>query len=61
MTKKVFALVSGLIGAVATAGEVVVTFIEPTNMSAIIGSIGIVSTALISVISLFKKEESTQN
>lgn len=57
MSKKVFNLVTGVVGGVATIATTVVAFFNPAYEPAIIGAIGIVSTATIEVCSLFVKAE----
>lgn len=56
MSKKVFNLVTGVIGGVEVIAIAIVTFINPAYATAINASIGIVGTAAIEVCSQFVKE-----
>lgn len=56
MTKKMFALVSGIIGAVQTAGVAIVTYINPEYATAINSAIVIAGTAIIEICNLFIKD-----
>lgn len=56
MTRKVFNLVSALIGAVQTAAIVIVTYQNPEFATAINSSIVIVGTAAIEICSNFVKD-----
>ena len=56
MSRKVFNLVSALIGAAQTAGVAVVTFLNPALAVAINSSIVIVGIAAIEVCSQFVEE-----
>ena len=55
MKKKTFTFVSALVGGVATIASATVTFLQPQYAPAIVGAIGIISTATIDVMSLFIK------
>ena len=57
MSKKVFALVSGIIGALQTAGVAVVTYTTPEYATAINSSIVIIGAAIIEACNLFVKSE----
>lgn len=57
MTNKLFVLISSLVGTVATAATAIVTYIEPTHAVAIVGSVGIASTAIIEILALFKEDK----
>ena len=57
MTKKMFYLVSTVIGAVATIGIGFVTYYEPSNATAITSAISIISTAAIEACAKFIKPE----
>lgn len=57
MTKKVFALVSGIVGALQTAGVAVVTYTAPEYATAINSAIVIVGAAIIEACNLFVKAE----
>lgn len=56
MNKKVFALVSGIVGALQTAGVAVVTYTSPESATAINAAIVIAGTAVIEICNLFVKE-----
>jgi hypothetical protein len=57
MSKKVFALVSGIIGGLQTIGVAIVTYTNPEYATAINGAIVIVGTAVIEACSQFVKAE----
>ena len=57
MSKKVYNLVTGIIGGVEVIAIAVVTFINPAYAVAINTSIGIAGTAAIEVCSQFVKSE----
>ncbi len=57
MSKKVFNLVTGIIGAVQTVGVAIVTYINPEYATAINSAIVIAGTAAIEICNLFVKEE----
>lgn len=56
MSKKVFALVSGIVGALQTAGVAIVTFANPDYATAINSAIVIAGAAAIEICNLFVKE-----
>ena len=56
MTKKTLEIVTGVIGGVAAAVSAVVTLIAPPATPAIVGAIGIGSTAIIEICTLFVKK-----
>ena len=56
MSKKVFNLVTGIIGALQTIGVAIVTYAEPAYATAINSAIVIVGTAAIEICNLFVKE-----
>ena len=56
MSKKVFNLVTGIIGAVQTVGVAIVTYINPEYATAINSAIVIAGTAAIEICNLFVKE-----
>lgn len=60
MSKNVFALISGILGAVQAAAVAVVTYTAPENAAAINGAIVVAGTAIIEVCSRFVKETDTQ-
>ena len=57
MTKKVFALVSGIVGALQTAGVAVVTYTAPEYATAINSAIVIIGAAIIEACNLFVNAE----
>lgn len=57
MTNKLFVLISSLVGTVSTAATAIVTYIDPAYAVAIVGSIGIASTAIIEILALFKEDK----
>ena len=57
MKKKTFNLIVGVTGGVAAIASAVVTFIQPVYAVQIVAAIGIVSTAVTEVCSLFVKVE----
>jgi hypothetical protein len=56
MSKKVFSLVSGIIGGLQTIGVAVVTYYQPEYATAINSAIVIAGTAAIEICNLFTKE-----
>lgn len=57
MTKKVFALVSGIVGALQTVCVAVVTYTSPEYATAINSAIVIIGAAIIEACNLFVKAE----
>lgn len=57
MSKKAFNLAVAVVGAVASVSGAIVAYCEPPFTSAIIAAIGVADTAVIEILSLFKKEE----
>lgn len=57
MTKKMFALVSGVIGGLQTIGVAVVTYTQPEYATAINSAIVIIGAAIIEACNLFVKAE----
>lgn len=57
MTKKLYVLVSTLVGAAATAGAALVTYYQPANATAWVASIGIAATAINDIMLQFIKED----
>lgn len=57
MSKKVYNLVTGIIGGVEVIAIAIVTYINPSYAVAINASIGIVGTAAIEVCSQFVKDK----
>lgn len=57
MKKKLYVLISSLIGAAGTAACAIVAYIQPEWCSAIIASIGIGTTAVNEILLLFVKDK----
>ena len=57
MSKKVFALVSGIVGALQTAGVAIVTYTSPENATVINSAIVAAGAAIIEICNLFIKEQ----
>jgi ethanolamine utilization microcompartment shell protein EutL len=57
MSKKVFALVSGIVGALQTAGVAIVTYTSPENATVINSAIVAAGAAVIEICNLFVKPE----
>ena len=57
MSKKMFALVSGIVGGLQTIGVAIVTFTNPEFATAINSAIVIAGTAAIEICNLFQKDE----
>lgn len=57
MSKKMFNLVIGVTGGVAAIASAVVTYMQPAYAVQIVASIGIGSTAVTEICSLFVKNE----
>ena len=60
MSKKVFALVSGIVGALQTAGVAIVTYTSPENATVINSAIVAAGAAIIEICNMFietSKEE----
>ena len=57
MSKKMFTLITGIVGALQTAGVAIVTYTAPENATAINSAIVIVGTAIIEACNLFIKDE----
>lgn len=55
MNKKTFLIVSGIITALTTAAETIIPLFELSKESAILGAVGAVGTAAISIVALFIK------
>lgn len=60
MNKKVFALVSGIVGALQTAGVAIVTYMSPESATVINSAIVAAGAAIIEICNLFVKTESEQ-
>ena len=59
MSKKVFALVSGIVGALQTAGVAIITSLDCGNATQINSAIVIAGTAIIEICTLFVKNDTT--
>lgn len=57
MSKKMFNLVVGIVGGVGAISSTVVTYIQPIFAAQIVAGIGIASTAITEICSLFVREE----
>ena len=57
MNKKVFALVSGIVGALQTAGVAIVTYTAPENATVINSAIVVAGAAIIEICNMFVKPE----
>lgn len=57
MSKKVFALISGIVGGLQTVGVAVVTYTSPEYATAINSGIVIAGAAIIEICNLFVKTE----
>lgn len=57
MSKKVFNLIVGISGGIATIASALVAFFDPAYESAIIASIGVAETAIVEICSKFVKEK----
>lgn len=53
MSKKMYALITGIVGGVGTIATAVVAYAEPANMVAILASIPIIITAVNEVLANF--------
>jgi uncharacterized membrane protein YccC len=56
MTKKMYALITGIVGGVGAIVTAIVSYAEPSNMVAILTSIPIVITAINEVLANFVKD-----
>lgn len=57
MSKKLEALISSLIGVVATGSIAFVTYFEPANATVINGAISLASTTAITIVGMFAAKE----
>jgi ethanolamine utilization microcompartment shell protein EutL len=57
MSKKTFALVSGIVGGLQAIGVAIVTYTSPESATAINSAIVIAGTAIIEICNLFVKAE----
>lgn len=55
MSKKVYALVTGIVGGAAAIASAIVTFCQPQYAVAIVAAIAVVNTATAEVCNLFTK------
>ena len=60
MSKKLFALISGIVTAATTAAIAYVTYAEPANATAINSAISIAAGAIVQICNLFIKTEPEQ-
>lgn len=60
MSKKMFMLITGVIGGVAAIAEAVVNFTEPAYATAIVAAIPIAVTAITEILTLFTKADSAE-
>ena len=56
MSKKVFALVSGIVGALQTAGVAIVSYTSPENATLINSAIVAAGAAIIEICNMFVKD-----
>lgn len=57
MSKKLYGLVSGLIGVAATTANILLAFFQPAMYGAIMAAVGIGAKAADEILLLFVKEE----
>jgi hypothetical protein len=57
MSKKIYSLVTGLIGVAATAANILVAYFQPAMYGAIIAAVGIGAKAADEILLLFVKEK----
>lgn len=57
MSKKTFALISGVVGAVQTASVAIVTYTCPEHATVINSSIVVAGTAIIEICTMYVKQE----
>jgi ethanolamine utilization microcompartment shell protein EutL len=60
MSKKTFNLITGIVGALQTAGVAIVTYTSPEYATAINSAIVIAGTAAIEICNLFVKEAAAE-
>ena len=56
MSKKMYTMLSSIVGSVAAIASAIVTYCQPASATAIVASIGIGSTAIIEIMNQFQKE-----
>lgn len=59
MSKKLFTLITSIVGAVSAAASAIIGYIHPSGTTAIIASIGVANTAIMEILNLFVKAEET--
>ena len=57
MSKKMFRLITGVLGGVAAIAEAIVVYTEPAYQTAIVAAIPIGTTAVTEILTLFTKDE----
>ena len=57
MSKRVYSLVSGIVGVAATGANILVAYFQPAMYGAIIAAIGIGAKAVDEILLLFVKEK----
>ena len=60
MSKKTFTLITGIVGALQTAGVAIVTYTAPEMATAINSAIVVLGTAIIEACNQFVKEENKE-
>jgi hypothetical protein len=61
MSKRVYALITAIIGGLATIATGVVSFLQPAYTPAIISAIGVGATAILEICNLFVKPTENKN
>lgn len=57
MSKKLYGLISGLVGVAFTAGEILLAYFQPANWGAWMAAIGIAAKAVDEILLLFVKDK----
>lgn len=57
MTKKLYGLISGLVGVAATATEILLAYFQPAMFGAIMAAVGIAAKAIDEILLLFVTEK----
>lgn len=60
MTKKLYTLISTIVGSVGAIASAVVTYCQPSGATAIVAGIGIAVVAINDIMLLFVKEQETK-
>lgn len=60
MTKKTYNMAVGVLGGVAAIASALVTYFNPAYAAQTVAAIGIVDTAAVEVMSLFRKDEKSE-